>query len=127
MADDTVQQVYAKVTQRIQDDQKQLAQIDVQISTNQREVRLAALTKREVDGLDSQAPLYKSMGKMFVQESKADILADIEKTTKSSETMLQALEKKKKFVNRDLEEATGNLKDLVRSSQAAAAAAAAKK
>ncbi|KAI9471337.1 hypothetical protein LPJ78_004551 [Coemansia sp. RSA 989] len=121
MADDTVQQIYAKVTQRIQDDQKQLAQIDVQISTNQREVRLAALTKREVDGLDSQAPLYKSMGKMFVQESKADILADIEKTAKSSETMLQALEKKKKFVNRDLEEATGNLKDLVRSSQAAAA------
>ncbi|KAJ2850799.1 hypothetical protein IWW36_001614 [Coemansia brasiliensis] len=122
MADDTVQQIYAKVTQRIQDDQKQLAQIDVQMSTNQREIRLAALTKREIEGLDSQAPLYKSMGKMFVQESKADILEDIEKTTKNSETMLQALEKKKKFVNRDLEEATGNLKDLVRSSQAAAAA-----
>ncbi|KAJ2350936.1 hypothetical protein GGF43_004173, partial [Coemansia sp. RSA 2618] len=109
---------------RIQGDRKQLSQIEAQMSGNQREIRLAALTKREVEGLDSAVPLYKSMGKMFVCESKADILKDIEKTTSDADAMVQALEKKKKFVTRDLEEATANLKDLVKSSQAAAAAAA---
>ncbi|KAJ1832981.1 hypothetical protein IWW55_004250 [Coemansia sp. RSA 2706] len=117
MSDDTVQQIYMKVTQRIQSDQKQLGQIDAQLSGNQREIRLAALTKREVEGLDASVPLYKSMGKMFVQESKADILSDIQQATDEASSMVLALEKKKKFVTRDLEEATGNLKDLVKSSQ----------
>ncbi|KAJ1837410.1 hypothetical protein LPJ70_005862 [Coemansia sp. RSA 2708] len=57
------------------------------------------------------------MGKMFVQESKADILSDIQQATDEASSMVLALEKKKKFVTRDLEEATGNLKDLVKSSQ----------
>ncbi|KAJ1754531.1 hypothetical protein LPJ77_003501 [Coemansia sp. RSA 2523] len=121
MSDDTMQQIYMRVTQRIQSDRKQLSQIEAQTSGNQREVRLAALTKREIEGLDTSVPLYKSMGKMFVCETKAALLHDIETTTSEANAMIEALEKKKKFVSRDLEEATGNLKDLVKSSQAAAA------
>ncbi|KAJ2483642.1 hypothetical protein IWW56_000206 [Coemansia sp. RSA 2131] len=120
MSDDTMQQIYMRVTQRIQSDRKQLSQIEAQTSGNQREIRLAALTKREIEGLDTSVPLYKSMGKMFVCETKASLLHDIETTTSEANAMLEALEKKKKFVTRDLEEATGNLKDLVKSSQAAA-------
>ncbi|KAJ2386816.1 hypothetical protein GGI23_006412 [Coemansia sp. RSA 2559] len=122
MADDTVQQVYMRITQKIQDCQKQLDQIDVQISTNQREGRLAALTRREIEGLDDSVPMYKSMGKMFIQESKDDLLKDINKTTKDGNTLVEALEKKKKFVERDLEEATGNLKDMIKSVQQTSAA-----
>ncbi|KAJ1946457.1 hypothetical protein EC988_005547, partial [Linderina pennispora] len=85
--------------------------------------RLAGLTKRELEGLGSSVPMYKSMGKMFVQETKADLLADLEKTTTESATMLTALEKKQKFVKRELDDATGNLRDIVMSSQAAAARA----
>ncbi|KAJ2401830.1 hypothetical protein GGF41_007665, partial [Coemansia sp. RSA 2531] len=80
MADDTIQQVYMRVTQKMQDCQKQLAQIEAQMSTNQRETRLAALTRREIQDLDNSVPLYKSMGKMFIQESKEDLLKDIEKS-----------------------------------------------
>ncbi|PIA14207.1 Prefoldin, partial [Coemansia reversa NRRL 1564] len=114
MSDDTMQQVYLKVTQKIQESQKQLNQIDAQISSNQRDIRLASLTKRELDGVDNSVPLYKSMGKMFVQESKSNMLEDIDKETSNANSLIQALEKKKKFVSRSLEEATGNLKDIIR-------------
>ncbi|ORX70974.1 Prefoldin [Linderina pennispora] len=123
MADDSLQQVYQRITSRIQEKQKQLAQIEAQISLHQRETRLAGLTKRELEGLGNSVPMYKSMGKMFVQETKADLLADLEKTTTESATMLTALEKKQKFVKRELDDATGNLRDIVMSSQAAAARA----
>ncbi|KAJ2512250.1 hypothetical protein H4217_006979 [Coemansia sp. RSA 1939] len=120
MSEDTAQQVYMRITQKIQDCRKQLDQIDVQVSTNQRESRLAALTKREIEGLDTSVPVYKSMGKMFIQENKDDLLKDI-KSSEDSRALVEALEKKKKFVERDLEEATGNLKDMIKSMQATAA------
>ncbi|KAJ2616324.1 hypothetical protein H4S08_000818 [Coemansia sp. RSA 1365] len=126
MSDDTMQQVYLKVTQKIQESQKQLNQIDAQISSNQRDIRLASLTKRELDGLDNSVPLYKSMGKMFVQESKSNMLEDIDKETNNANTLIQALEKKKKFVSRSLEEATGNLKDIIRAAQSAPRSGASK-
>ncbi|KAJ2811826.1 hypothetical protein H4S07_001812 [Coemansia furcata] len=113
MADDTIQQVYMRVTQKMQDCQKQLAQIEAQISSNQRETRLAALTKREIQDLDSSVPLYRSMGKMFIQESKEDLLKDIAQSTSDATTLIDALEKKQKFVKRDLDEATGNLRDII--------------
>ncbi|KAJ2830309.1 hypothetical protein GGI24_001940 [Coemansia furcata] len=113
MADDTIQQVYMRVTQKMQDCQKQLAQIEAQISANQRETRLAALTKREIQDLDSSVPLYRSMGKMFIQESKEDLLKDIAQSTSDATTLIDALEKKQKFVKRDLDEATGNLRDII--------------
>ncbi|KAJ2494231.1 hypothetical protein GGI11_008937 [Coemansia sp. RSA 2049] len=121
MSEDTAQQVYMRITQKIQDCRKQLDQIDVQVSTNQRESRLAALTKREIEGLDTSVPVYKSMGKMFIQENKDDLLKDINKSSEDSRALVEALEKKKKFVERDLEEATGNLKDMIKSMQATAA------
>ncbi|KAJ2000973.1 hypothetical protein H4R26_004366 [Coemansia thaxteri] len=117
MSDNTIQQVYVQVTQKMQDCQRQLAQIEAQISANQRETRLASLTKREIEGLDASVPLYKSMGKMFVQESKADLLKEIAQTTADAATIIGALEQKQKFVKRNLEEATGHLRDLVQSAQ----------
>ncbi|KAJ1898083.1 hypothetical protein IW146_001890 [Coemansia sp. RSA 922] len=117
MADDTIQQVYMRVTQKMQDCQKQLAQIEAQMSTNQRETRLAALTRREIQDLDNSVPLYKSMGKMFIQESKEDLLKDIEKSASDAKILIDALEKKQKFVKRDLDEATGNLRDIIHSAQ----------
>ncbi|KAJ1726905.1 hypothetical protein LPJ61_004881 [Coemansia biformis] len=124
MSDDTIQHVYLGLTQKIQICQKQLGQIEAQIGANEREIRLASLTKSEVDGLDSTVPLYKSVGKMFIQESKDDILRDLQKTTGDATSIIEALQKKKKFTTRDLDEATGNLKDLVRQTQASARAAA---
>ncbi|KAJ2489737.1 hypothetical protein IWW37_003722 [Coemansia sp. RSA 2050] len=117
MADDNIQQVYMRITQRMQDCQKQLAQIDAQISANQRETRLAALTKREIQDLDSSVPLYKSMGKMFTQETKEDLLKDIAQSAADAKTMVDALEKKQKFVKRDLDDATANLRDIIQSAQ----------
>ncbi|KAJ2058325.1 hypothetical protein GGI17_005101 [Coemansia sp. S146] len=102
MADDTIQQVYMRVTQKMQDCQKQLAQIDAQMSANQRETRLAALTQREIQDLDSSVPLYKSMGKMFIQESKEDLLKDIAQSASDAKVLIDALEKKQKnYANKD--------------------------
>ncbi|KAI7827219.1 Prefoldin [Kickxella alabastrina] len=119
--DNTAQQVYYRITQKLQDCQKQLGQIEAQISGNQRESRLAALTRREIEGLDASVPLYKSTGKMFIQEPKDDLLKEIDTTAENSKAMVEALEKKQKFVRREMEEASGNLKDIVRSIQTAAA------
>ncbi|KAJ1644070.1 hypothetical protein J3B02_006035 [Coemansia erecta] len=119
--DNTIQEVYMRITQKIQDCQKQLGQIDVQISANERESRLASLTKREIEPLDSSTPLYKSVGKMFVQESKETLIKDLDSTIESSKSMVDALQKKQKFVQRDLDEASGNLRDVIRSINPSAA------
>ncbi|KAJ2723682.1 hypothetical protein GGI07_002477 [Coemansia sp. Benny D115] len=118
--DNTVQQVYMRITQKIQESQKQLNQIEAQISGNQRETRLAALTRREIQDLESDVPLYKSVGKMFVQESKADLLKEIDDAAESAKAMVDALEKKQKFVKKEMDEANGNLRDIIRSMQSSA-------
>ncbi|KAJ1670548.1 hypothetical protein GGF38_001449, partial [Coemansia sp. RSA 25] len=71
-------------------------------------------------GLDNSVPLYKSMGKMFIQESKDDLLKDIAESAKDAQTIIDALEKKQKFVKRDLDDATGNLRDIIQSAQSKA-------
>ncbi|KAJ2785103.1 hypothetical protein H4R18_000691 [Coemansia javaensis] len=123
MADGTAQHVYLGLTQKIQSCQKQLGQIEAQLGANQRETRLAALTRREVEGLDDSVPLYTSLGKMFVQESRGDILRGLQATTNDAASLIQALEKKRQFVARELDEATAGLKDVVRQSVGARAAA----
>ncbi|KAJ1878794.1 hypothetical protein H4R99_000091 [Coemansia sp. RSA 1722] len=114
-SEDKIQEVYMRITQKIQDSQKQLSQIEVQISGNERESRLASLTKREIEALDASTPLYKSVGKMFVQESKDILISDLDSAIDGSKSMVDALKKKQKYVQRDLDEASGNLRDFIRS------------
>ncbi|KAJ1723291.1 hypothetical protein LPJ53_002340 [Coemansia erecta] len=120
--DSTMQQVYFRITQKIQDSQKQIGQIEAQIAGNDRESRLASLTRREIEGLDSSTPMYKSVGKMFVQAPRDALIDELDASIESAKTMTDALEKKHKFVKRELDEATGNLRDVIQSMKASAAA-----
>ncbi|KAJ1839336.1 hypothetical protein LPJ73_006800 [Coemansia sp. RSA 2703] len=119
--DNTMQQVYFRITQKIQDCQKQVAQIEAQIAANDRESRLASLTRREIEDLDSSTPMYKSVGKMFVQAPKDALMSELNESIESAKTLTDALEKKHKFVKRELDDATGNLRDVIQSMKASMA------
>ncbi|KAJ2778067.1 hypothetical protein GGI15_004295 [Coemansia interrupta] len=124
MADDgTMQQIYFRITQKIQSSQKQIGQIEAQIASSDRESRLASLTRREIEGLDASTPMYKSVGKMFVQAPKDALMDELDESIESAKTLTDALEKKQKFVKRELDEATSNLRDVIQSMKASAAAA----
>ncbi|PVU96366.1 hypothetical protein BB559_002406 [Furculomyces boomerangus] len=109
--------VYNNIQEKLMKSKQQLSIIETQLATNMRESRKAELTKNEIGSLPENIKTYVSMGKMFEERSKDDILKNLKKQEELSKLTIESLKKKQKFVEREFNEATNNLKDFLHHSQ----------
>ncbi|KAG8777172.1 hypothetical protein FRC19_003126, partial [Serendipita sp. 401] len=88
-----------------------------QVSSKERERRIVQLTLNEVSSLGSgkdgeDVKLYKGLGKMFVQVPKTEMEKSLKKQEKGLSEELDALNKKTKFLEKEFNEAQGQLRDI---------------
>ncbi|OMH78999.1 putative prefoldin subunit 1 [Zancudomyces culisetae] len=81
--------------------------------TNTIGARKDEITKIELQSLPENVNTFVSLGKMFYKEPKSKIISDFEADSKSSKDMLEALQKKKKYLEKTLKDAQDNLRDFL--------------
>lgn len=93
--------------------QQQANTVKAQIQSKQRERKLAELTRRELDSLDSQTKTYKPVGKMFIQSPLSEMKQQYVDSINTSDENIKQLEKTQKYWERAASDAQGNLKDIL--------------
>ncbi|RKP37472.1 Prefoldin, partial [Dimargaris cristalligena] len=110
-------QILRTLQTKIIDGQKQLGAVRAQIQGHEREKRRNELTLREIDSLSNDVTLYKSVGKMFLQMDHSIVVKDLKKEINESSEQAKVLEKKQKYLERDLDNCTTSLKDIMHHSR----------
>ncbi|KAJ1680362.1 hypothetical protein EV182_000144 [Spiromyces aspiralis] len=120
MSSEDVPQLIMRIQERMIQSQRQLATVEAQLTLHQREARKSELTLRELASLDPDTPMYRSVGKMFLREDRSEIQDQLQKQQREAKDTVLALEKKKKYFEREAKEANDNLMDVLRSSRGGA-------
>ncbi|OMJ08957.1 putative prefoldin subunit 1 [Smittium culicis] len=107
------QHVYNNIQDKIMSSRRQLANVDSQLTIQYRESRKNEITKSELEALPNSTETYLSVGKMFSSKPKDSIIADLEKQTKLTKATYESLTKKKKFLEKELKDASDSLKDFI--------------
>ncbi|KAM0788342.1 hypothetical protein ACM66B_001483 [Microbotryomycetes sp. NB124-2] len=114
--DEGIQKVLMQLQQQYQDAARQLQAAKNQITARQRDHKMTTLTLREIDALgtaDQDVACYRGVGRMFVQESRADIQNSLRTRMNEFGTEVAALEKKIKRLEGEMSTAQGSIRDVI--------------
>ncbi|KAG0739329.1 hypothetical protein G6F57_005519 [Rhizopus arrhizus] len=113
LSDEAIRKVFVELQAKFIHSQQQVNTVKTQIQSKQRERKMAELTRRELDSLNSETRTYKPVGKMFIQSPLSEMKQQyVDSVTKSDEDIKQ-LEKTQKYWERAASDAQGNLKDIL--------------
>ncbi|GAC97452.1 hypothetical protein PHSY_005038 [Pseudozyma hubeiensis SY62] len=111
--DETLSKVLEKIQLQVYQTNQQLAALRAQISAREREAKLNTLTLTELQGIeDESASFYRSVGKMFMQDSRPTILSELTSKQQLITTDIEALQKKQKYLTKQGQDAQSHLKDI---------------
>ncbi|KAJ1925654.1 hypothetical protein IWQ60_004436 [Tieghemiomyces parasiticus] len=83
------------------------------MQAQERERRRNELTLKEIESLPDDVATYKSVGKMFLQVDQAVVVKDLKKSIEQSIDTSKGLEKKQKYVERELNDCSTSLRDIM--------------
>jgi len=86
------------------------------VAKSRKEQKMHDLTRSELEKLpvDSDARIYRSVGKMFARSSRPEIIANIEKAISLEETREKELEGKIEYFERKMKTQQQNIQDLLK-------------
>ncbi|WVF68319.1 hypothetical protein IAT40_003084 [Kwoniella sp. CBS 6097] len=124
LSDDTLRKILTQIQQQAVTSQKQLSIVKAQIASKEKERKILSLTVRELGTVptDGQSTMYKGVGKMFIEQDRKEINQEHATQEKSLSEEVSNLTKKAKYLEKQFEEANGQLKDIFHSQQRQAAA-----
>ncbi|SAM03896.1 hypothetical protein [Absidia glauca] len=113
MNDEAIRNIFIELQAKYISSQQQVNTVKAQIQAKQRDRKMAELTRRELDTLESDTKTYKPVGKMFIQSPLSDMKTQYTKGVEKADEQIQQLEKSQKYWERAAAEAQGNLKDIL--------------
>lgn len=93
---------------------KDLRSVKVRLASLQREGRVNAVTSNQIEALDAEIPLYRSVGKAFIFAPRKEIEERLEKEIGDITKTQRDLTDRQEYLERRIASATANLQDLVK-------------
>eukprot|EP00275_Glaucocystis_incrassata_P001910 EC124281.1.p1 GENE.EC124281.1~~EC124281.1.p1 ORF type:complete len:116 (+),score=21.04 EC124281.1:118-465(+) len=112
--DDDHRKQIIEVQERMKELQRQVVVLQTQMQVKDRSKRRDELTLRELQALPPSVPTYMPVGKMFLLTEHSELGQKLQSSITSREAELSSMQKSKTYVERQLRDAEGNLKDLVK-------------
>ncbi|KAK8849805.1 hypothetical protein IAR55_005141 [Kwoniella newhampshirensis] len=125
LSDDTLRKILVQIQNQAITSQKQLSLVRAQIASKEKERKILTLTVRELATVpnDKENKMYRGVGKMFIEQPRVEINKEHSTLEKSLADENSNLTKKAKYLEKQFEEANGQLKDIFHSQQRQAEAA----
>ncbi|KAN0064801.1 hypothetical protein ACQY0O_001858 [Thecaphora frezii] len=114
LPEDALHKILGKIQAQVVSSQRELAMVRAQIASRERETKLSTLTLSQLfpDGQQPQGGYYRSVGKMFIQDTPTNISSDLETKSQTLREEIKALEKKQKYLEKQAADAQAHLKDI---------------
>ncbi|KAK4279474.1 hypothetical protein QN277_011252 [Acacia crassicarpa] len=113
MADEGNRTAFLEIQSRMIETTAKLKQVQNQMRNKEGEKKRAFLTLEELRQLPDDTNVYKSIGRMFVLETKATLMTEQENKMKDSEASITSLQSSKEYLEKQIAEVESNLRELL--------------
>ncbi|CAN0178726.1 unnamed protein product, partial [Scytosiphon promiscuus] len=118
--DPQVIQEFQELSVQLGQTKRELAEVEAQLQVTQREKKRGVLTRGELDKVEDGTPMYQSVGKMFLSQSKEDITAMLNGKQEDKSKSEAQLMSKQSYLQSRLASENGNLEEIIKNIQAQA-------
>ncbi|KAL1739892.1 Prefoldin [Schizophyllum fasciatum] len=115
LPDDTLRKILLQIQQTAVTSQRAFNFAQQQMGAKQRERRIVQLTIDELSQLDGDTKMYKGVGKMFLMTPRQEMESELKTQEKELGDDITNLTKKSKFLEKQFNEAQGQLRDIFNS------------
>ncbi|XP_054778629.1 prefoldin subunit 1-like [Prosopis cineraria] len=113
MADEGNRTAFLEIQSRMIETTGKLKQVQNQMRNKEGEKKRAYLTSEELRQLPDDTNVYKSIGRMFVLETKTTLMTEQENKIKDSEASITSLQSSKEYLEKQIAEVENNLRELL--------------
>ncbi|KAK7343115.1 hypothetical protein VNO80_26078 [Phaseolus coccineus] len=113
MADEANRTAFLEIQGRMIETTGKLKQVQNQMRSKEAEKKRAFLTMEELKQVPDDTNVYKSIGRMFVLETKATLMNEQEKKFKDGEATITTLQSSKEYLEKQKTEVESNLRELL--------------
>ncbi|KAH1102376.1 hypothetical protein GLYMA_13G197100v4 [Glycine max] len=113
MADEANRTAFLEIQSRMIDTTGKIKQVQTQMRSKEAEKKRAFLTMEELKQVPDDTNVYKSIGRMFVLETKATLMNEQETKFKDGEASITALQSSKEYLEKQMAEVETNLRELL--------------
>ncbi|KAI5898796.1 Prefoldin [Schizophyllum commune H4-8] len=115
LPDETLRKILNQIQQTAVSSQRAFNFAQQQMAAKQRERRIVQLTIDELSQLDDDTKMYKGVGKMFLMTPRKEMESELKAQEKELGDDLNNLAKKSKFLEKQFNDASGQLRDIFNS------------
>ncbi|XP_020233465.1 prefoldin subunit 1 [Cajanus cajan] len=113
MADEANRTAFLEIQGRMIETTGKLKQVQNQMRSKEAEKKRAFLTMEELKQVPDDTNVYKSIGRMFVLETKATLMNEQENKFKDGEASITTLQSSKEYLEKQMAEVENNLRELL--------------
>ncbi|KAL7419224.1 hypothetical protein Q5752_006061 [Cryptotrichosporon argae] len=118
LSDDTLRKILQQIQTQAITSQRALSGVRAQVGSKEKERKILQLTMRELEGVpQGEGTMYRGVGKMFIEQPRAAIDAQHRELEKSLGDDVASLTKKAKYLEKQVDEANSQLKDIFHAQQ----------
>ncbi|KAJ9110577.1 hypothetical protein QFC20_002906 [Naganishia adeliensis] len=117
LSDDTLRRILEQIQQQAVGSQRSLSIVNAQITSKNREKKILELTTQQLNAIPraENVKMYKGVGKAFIMQPRESISAEHTAQQKAVADDLTSLSKKAKYLEKQLNDAQSQLKDIFHS------------
>ncbi|KAM3926042.1 prefoldin subunit 1 [Leptodactylus fuscus] len=108
-----IKKAFTELQAKVIDTQQKVKLADLQIEQLNRTKKHAHLTDTEVKNLPDETPMYESVGRMFVRQTKEKIHSQLLNKQKIADDKISEIEQKKAYLERSVKEAEDNIREML--------------
>ncbi|PWN19871.1 hypothetical protein BCV69DRAFT_300173 [Microstroma glucosiphilum] len=115
LPDETLHRILTQIQLSLTQSTRQLSLVKAQKAAREREKKGVELTRLGIkEETDLGAKSWRGVGKMFILDSPPAIISSLAEQEKSIQVDIDALSKKQKFLEKQIAESQGHMKDFFR-------------
>ncbi|EJC98752.1 Prefoldin beta-like protein [Fomitiporia mediterranea MF3/22] len=115
LSDETLRRILQQIQATAVNSQRALSATKATAATKERERKILQLTMDEISSLDNDVNLYKGVGKMFMLTPRDTMEKELKSQEKELNDDINNLNKKAKYLEKQFNEASAQLKDIFNS------------
>eukprot|EP00244_Chara_vulgaris_P002332 TRINITY_DN14078_c0_g1_i1.p1 TRINITY_DN14078_c0_g1~~TRINITY_DN14078_c0_g1_i1.p1 ORF type:complete len:127 (-),score=29.04 TRINITY_DN14078_c0_g1_i1:36-416(-) len=116
MASESQKEAFVELQGRLMETNAKLKQVSQQLLGKEREKRRAVITGQELDELPSDTRTFRAIGKMFVLQSRDDLMEELNTVVGDADKETAKLQSRKEYLERQMKEIENNFRELLQQS-----------
>eukprot|EP00053_Salpingoeca_punica_P004236 m.48036 g.48036 ORF g.48036 m.48036 type:complete len:121 (-) comp12694_c0_seq1:617-979(-) len=120
MGDNELKKAFEDLKEKMIETRGHLKIVETRAASSEMQRRRAELTQKELSTMPENTIMYRSVGRMFIQEDRKSITDSLTAQIKTQQEIIDSANSQKRQIEQRAQEAENNLRELLKSKKIAA-------